>query len=282
MKLHSHSLFVGESFPLSCYHALLSPLSCVMALKRDEWLYFEDVGNAVAKCKICQKMYSYKATADLRLHLERKHDDLPSTGPHQLFVSSTTLTTEDLLSKGIRVLSFSVLFILESFVPHSLATPIRDTMRIGKLLMKQFSQATPPSLSFPGLQFQRTPTRTPRTSKSLPCLNNKILIPLTFADLSSQTANNTESSDIEPCPVAVQEVSLLDEVAKDRSPPRQRSRRRMKRPSLRGSRLVARTDDDFGRLIAKKMQFLPFALRCGLEVEILRLVNSELNKVDQL
>lgn len=81
--------------------------------------------------------------------------------------------------------------------------------------------------------------------------------------------------------MAVQEVSLLDEVAKDKSPPRLRSRRRMKRPSLRGSVRIE-TDEDFGRLIAKKMLLLPFALRCGLEVEILRLVNSELNKVDQL
>lgn len=78
-------------------------------------------------------------------------------------------------------------------------------------------------------------------------------------------------------------MSLLDEAAKDKSPTgRTRSnRRRMKRPSLRGS-IRINTDEDFGRLISKKMQMLPFAIRCRMEVDILRLVNSALHTIEEL
>lgn len=55
----------------------------------------------------------------------------------------------------------------------------------------------------------------------------------------------------------------------------------MKRPSLRGS-IRINTDEDFGRLISKKMQMLPFAIRCRMEVDILRLVNSALHTIEEL
>lgn len=42
------------------------------------------------------------------------------------------------------------------------------------------------------------------------------------------------------------------------------------------------TDEDFGRLISKKMHLLPLAIRCGLEVDILRMVNTALNAIDKL
>ena len=59
-------------------------------------------------------------------------------------------------------------------------------------------------------------------------------------------------------------------------------RRREKRPSLRGGKVTVETDEDFGRLISKKMHLLPLAIRCGLEVDILRMVNTALNAIDKL
>lgn len=56
----------------------------------------------------------------------------------------------------------------------------------------------------------------------------------------------------------------------------------MKRPSLRGGATHIDTDEDFGRLISKKLHMLPFAIRCGLEVDILRIVNGALNTIDKL
>lgn len=111
----------------------------------------------------------------------------------------------------------------------------------------------------------------------MPCLHYNRLQPLSF---SSQTAN-TESSDVEQFPKKV--AAVLDELdARNGSPPRTRSiKRRVKRPSLRGA-LPIDTDEDFGRLISKKLNLLPLAIRCGLEVEILRMVNGALNSMDTL
>lgn len=69
----------------------------------------------------------------------------------------------------------------------------------------------------------------------------------------------------------------LDEMVRPRT-----TKRRMKRPSLRGGARHIDTDEDFGRLISKKMHLLPLAIRCGLEVDILRMVNGALNAMDKL
>lgn len=83
---------------------------------------------------------------------------------------------------------------------------------------------------------------------------------------------------MEKCPKKV--AIVFDEIS---SAPRTRAiRRRMKRPSLRGATLHIDTAEDFGRLISKKMHMLPLAIRCGLEVDILRMVNGALNAMDSL
>lgn len=101
---------------------------------------------------------------------------------------------------------------------------------------------------------------------------------------NSFAISSQDTSDVERIPKKVQAV--LSEAATsllDKSPPRTRTtRRRMKRPGLRGNSLPPDTDEDFGRLISKKMHLLPFAIRCGLEVDILRMVNGALNSIDKL
>lgn len=80
-----------------------------MDLKSDSiWLHFEDIGSGQAKCKLCAKTYSFKTSvANLRTHWERNHESSSSSTtttaqtPHQLFVTSTTLTTDELLSKDL-------------------------------------------------------------------------------------------------------------------------------------------------------------------------------------
>lgn len=86
-----------------------------MDLQSDSiWLHFEDIGSGQAKCKLCAKTYSFKTSvANLRTHWERIHESssssssttIPTTTtaqtPHQLFVTSTTLTTDELLSKDL-------------------------------------------------------------------------------------------------------------------------------------------------------------------------------------
>lgn len=80
-----------------------------MTAKGDEllWVNFEDIGHAQARCKLCQKTYSFKTSvANLWAHLQRNHESSLSstapaetTTPHRLFVTSTTLTTDKVLSK---------------------------------------------------------------------------------------------------------------------------------------------------------------------------------------
>lgn len=76
----------------------------------DLWLYFEDMGHSQAQCKHCQKSYSFKTnTTSLRNHLERNHGGTQSSSssattttpstPRQLNVTSTTLATDEILSK---------------------------------------------------------------------------------------------------------------------------------------------------------------------------------------
>lgn len=65
------------------------------------WQHFEDLGKQQAQCKVCSKIISFKtSTTNLRAHLERLHGTRSvTTTPHQLFVTSTTLTTDEILSK---------------------------------------------------------------------------------------------------------------------------------------------------------------------------------------